>query len=122
MNSSSFLSNNTPPIGPDEQEYHQALKSKKKTFMSLKSTGDVDNMLANINHSSANQKTYDQRLASTEMSYYLQTAAKRTGAANDTIKKSKPINVTPAGQGRPYCRHKEFQKMPQYRLETVSIL
>ena len=80
--------------------------------MSLKSTGDVDNMLANINHSSANQKTYDQRLASTEMSYYLQTAAKRTGAANDIIKKSKPINVTPAGQGRPYCRHKEFQKMP----------
>lgn len=90
--------------------------------MSLKSTGDVDNMLANINHSAAYQKNYDQRLASTEMSYLLHTAGKKTGAANDMIKKSKPINVTPAGQGRPYCRHKEFQRMPQYRLETVSSL
>ena len=123
VNSSSFLSNNTPPIGSgaDEQECYGALRSKKNTFMSLKSTGDVDNVLANMNNSTSNQKKYDQyqRLASTEMSYYLHAAAgKKAGAAE--IKKSKPINMTPAGHGRPYCRHREFQKMPQYRLETVS--
>ena len=42
--------------------------------------------------------------------------------AGEKIRKSKPKNVTPAGKGRPYCRHKEFQKMPQYNIETVSII
>ena len=40
--------------------------------------------------------------------------------STDMAKKRKPIDMTPS-LNRPYCRHKEFKRMPQYSLERVSI-
>ena len=73
--------------------------------MSLKSAGNIDSMLANINTVGA--ATTDSKNAS-EMNYY--SLGRKT--AGPHFMKAKPINVTPAGRGRPYCRHKEFLKMP----------
>ena len=78
-------------------------------------------MLANLSsaESKRRQSADSQRINSNaELNYYFQIVGRKTPGLEN--KRSKPKNVTPAGKGRPYCRHKEFLNMPQYNLETVS--
>ena len=70
----------------------------------------VDNMLAQMQSAKYN---------STEQFGRRQSANKDATAAGPRNKK-KAINQTP--QQGPYCRHKEFQKMPKYSLDAVSVL
>ena len=84
--------------------------------MSLRSAaGNIDSMLANFNNAVFSNEKLE---SNAEMNHYFSTVGRKTTGA--LIKKTKPVNITPAGRGRPYCRHKEFLKMPQYSLDAVS--
>ncbi len=65
----------------------------------------MDMMLASLGAKDAARATSD----------YLTSVGKRS----TEVKKRNAKNVTPAAP-RPYCRHKEFLKMPKNSLDAVS--
>jgi len=74
-------------------------------FVSLGDKSHVDNMLAlmknNLNMTQSN---------------YFNSIGKRH---SELPIKRKPTNVTPGGR-KPYCRHKEFERMPKFSMDAVS--
>ena len=48
---------------------------------------------------------------------YLASVGKLTRALDS---KKRAMNVTPAAP-KPYCRHKQFSRMPKYSLDAVSL-
>ena len=78
-------------------------------------------MLANLDSAESKpRKSVDRQKinGNAELNYYFQIVGRKMPGLEN--KRSKPKNVTPAGKGRPYCRHREFLKMPQYNVEIVS--
>ena len=79
-------------------------------FISLggQNPANIDHLLAQMGGSVGTRTAQD----------YLLMLGKRSA---DMAKKRKPINQTPT-MPKPYCRHKEFSRMPKYSLDRVSLL
>ena len=84
------------------------MMTKSGPFMSLGgNSSQIDGMLAKLSAKAASNSA---------VSDYFAAMGKRQSECH----KRKPINVTPSGN-KPYCRHKDFQRMPKYSLDAVSI-
>ena len=82
--------------------------SEHKNYISLAGEGNsvyVDNVLAQM------------RAQEAHSDYFTHNGTGKRSAVN--LKRQKPINVTPS-LPRPFCRYKEFQRMPNFSIDTVS--
>ena len=95
----------------------QADKFAKKDaqVISLTNLSQLDKVLDGLKSSKSNQQPYQQYFNSNFHS--LVGGGKADYLAARTKKKAK--NVTPLQ--KPYCRHKEFEKMPKHSLEAPCV-
>ena len=89
---------------------------KDAQVISLTNISQLDKVLDGLKSSKSNQQQYQQYFNSNFNS--LAGGGKADYLAVRTKKKAK--NVTPLGQ-KPYCRHKEFEKMPKHSLEAPCV-